>query len=61
MSEQSQLGRAAVVTGAARGIGFAVAERLVSQGMSCALWDIDQAAHVGPTGIMHIIWRGMPR
>ena len=44
MSEQSQLGRAAVVTGAARGIGFGVAERLVSQGMSCALWDIDQAA-----------------
>ncbi len=34
--------RAAVVTGAARGIGFAVAERLLSSGARCSLWDINR-------------------
>ena len=37
-------GRAAVVTGAARGIGFAITERLLASGASVALWDIDKAA-----------------
>jgi 3-oxoacyl-[acyl-carrier protein] reductase len=34
-------GRTAVVTGGARGIGFAVAERVLRSGGSVALWDVD--------------------
>ena len=37
------LGRAAIVTGAARGIGFATAKRLLQDGASVALWDRDAA------------------
>jgi len=37
-------GRAAVVTGAARGIGYAVAERLLQSGAAVALWDLDRQA-----------------
>jgi 3-oxoacyl-[acyl-carrier protein] reductase len=33
----------AIVTGGARGIGFAIAERLLQSGASCALWDRDAA------------------
>ncbi|MEI8145427.1 MAG: SDR family NAD(P)-dependent oxidoreductase [Alphaproteobacteria bacterium] len=36
--------RAAVVTGGARGIGYAVAERFLVSGASVALWDVDDAA-----------------
>jgi 3-oxoacyl-[acyl-carrier protein] reductase len=31
----------AVVTGGARGIGYAIAEHLLASGASCALWDRD--------------------
>jgi 3-oxoacyl-[acyl-carrier protein] reductase len=34
-------GRAAVITGAAQGIGYAAAERMLVSGASVALWDID--------------------
>lgn len=37
-------GQAAIVTGGAAGIGFAVAQRMVASGASVALWDLDQAA-----------------
>ena len=36
-------GRNAVVTGAARGIGQAIAARFVSEGARVAIWDIDGA------------------
>ncbi len=36
-------GRTAVITGGARGIGYAAAERMLSSGASVALWDIDAA------------------
>ncbi|MEO4001811.1 SDR family NAD(P)-dependent oxidoreductase [Mesorhizobium sp. CAU 1732] len=37
-------GRRAVVTGAAYGIGLAIASRLVKEGCAVALWDIDAAS-----------------
>jgi NAD(P)-dependent dehydrogenase (short-subunit alcohol dehydrogenase family) len=37
-------GKNAIVTGGARGIGLAIAERLLASGARCSLWDIDQAA-----------------
>jgi len=37
-------GRTAVVTGGARGIGFAVAKKLLASGAAVALWDVDAAA-----------------
>jgi 2-dehydro-3-deoxy-L-rhamnonate dehydrogenase (NAD+) len=40
-------GRIAVVTGGARGIGFAAAQKLLASGAAVALWDADQAALAG--------------
>ena len=37
-------GRTAIVTGGARGIGFATAQKLLASGAAVALWDIDAAA-----------------
>ena len=37
-------GRCAVVTGGARGIGLAIAGRLLDSGAAVALWDVDAAA-----------------
>mgnify|MGYP003344305547 CR=1 FL=1 len=36
--------RSAIVTGGARGIGFAIATRLLQSGSSVSLWDVDAAA-----------------
>ncbi len=35
-------GKNAVVTGAARGIGFTIVERLLASGARCSLWDMDR-------------------
>ncbi len=37
-------GRVAIVTGAARGIGLAIARRAVESGASVAVWDMDRSA-----------------
>jgi 3-oxoacyl-[acyl-carrier protein] reductase len=37
-------GQNAVVTGAARGIGFAIVQRLLASGARCSLWDVDREA-----------------
>lgn len=37
-------GRTAVVTGAARGIGYGIAQRLLASGATVCLWDLDQPA-----------------
>lgn len=37
-------GRVAVVTGGASGIGFAISERIVAEGGSVAIWDVDAEA-----------------
>ena len=37
-------GRVAIVTGGARGIGFAAAQKMLASGASVAIWDIDDAA-----------------
>jgi len=44
MNQLDFKGRAAVVTGGAVGIGFAVAQRLVASGARVSLWDRDAAA-----------------
>jgi len=36
--------RVAVITGGASGIGFAVAQRIIAEGGSCAIWDVDAKA-----------------
>jgi 3-oxoacyl-[acyl-carrier protein] reductase len=38
--------RTAVITGGARGIGLAIAQRLTASGAHCAIWDCDGAAGV---------------
>ena len=37
-------GKHAIVTGAARGIGLSIVQRLVVSGARCSLWDVDSAA-----------------
>lgn len=41
MNEIDLKGRAAVVTGAGQGLGYAIAERIVQSGASLCVWDID--------------------
>ena len=44
MNQIDLKGRSAVVTGAARGIGFAITERLLASGARVAIWDADKDA-----------------
>ena len=43
MSEATMKDQIAIITGGAQGIGYAVAEKLTSQGAKVALWDMDLA------------------
>jgi 3-oxoacyl-[acyl-carrier protein] reductase len=45
-------GRVAVVTGGARGIGYAIAQRMLASGASVALWDVDESALGGASGTL---------
>ncbi|WP_035052131.1 SDR family NAD(P)-dependent oxidoreductase [Andreprevotia chitinilytica] len=43
MNQLDLTNRVAIITGGARGIGFATAQRMLKSGASVALWDIDAA------------------
>src|SRR5882672_4664804 len=43
MNKIDLIGKKAVITGGARGIGYAIAERLLISGAECSLWDRDAA------------------
>jgi 3-oxoacyl-[acyl-carrier protein] reductase len=42
MNQLNLHGRVAIVTGAARGIGYAIAKRALQSGATVALWDVDR-------------------
>jgi 2-dehydro-3-deoxy-L-rhamnonate dehydrogenase (NAD+) len=44
MNQYNLNGRAAVITGGARGIGLACAQRFIASGATVSLWDMDAAA-----------------
>jgi 2-dehydro-3-deoxy-L-rhamnonate dehydrogenase (NAD+) len=44
MNQIDLKGRVAIITGGARGIGYAAAERMLASGASVVIWDIDQKA-----------------
>src|SRR3954471_18214251 len=44
MNQLDLTGRVAIVTGGARGIGYATAERMLTSGAEVSLWDIDSTA-----------------
>ena len=50
MNQTDLAGRAAIVTGAARGIGRAIAKRFAASGAQVAVWDVDLAAATAAAG-----------
>ncbi len=44
MNQLDLRNRVAIITGGARGIGYAIAERVLRSGGTAVLWDIDKAA-----------------
>jgi len=47
-------GRVAVITGAARGIGFGIAQRFASEGASIAVLDLDEASAQDAAGRLQL-------
>ena len=59
MNQIDLKGRTAVVTGGARGIGYAITTRLLESGASCCIWDQDDAA--GRTAVAALSGKGPVR
>jgi 3-oxoacyl-[acyl-carrier protein] reductase len=53
MNQIDLAGRAAIITGGARGIGLAIAERFVASGAKVAIWDVDGAAADDAAKLLH--------
>jgi 3-oxoacyl-[acyl-carrier protein] reductase len=53
MNQIDLAGRAAIITGGARGIGLAIAERFIGSGAKVALWDVDGKAAESAAGLLH--------
>ena len=62
MSDNSMIGQVAIVTGAARGFGLAISERLMQRGVRVFGWDQEPSPIVGDkrflgvSGSMSLIW-----
>ena len=59
MNQIDLTGKAAIVTGAARGIGLAIVRRMLASGARCSMWDVDAATletatkSLGPSERVH--------
>ncbi|CAM2138650.1 2-dehydro-3-deoxy-L-rhamnonate dehydrogenase (NAD(+)) [Pararobbsia alpina] len=58
MNQIDLSGRVLVVTGGARGIGYAVAQRALESGGSAALWDVDAARLAQTAGELGALGKG---